>query len=465
MSAGRQQQPGPPPAGSPAAGTPAAGTPVAGGPAGTPVTAELIAARATAVLEANWRKTHTVPAPGLYPHQWSWDSSFIALGLSRISPRRAGQEMDALFAGQWEDGRIPQIIFDPHRDQDYAPGASFWQSTSIPGAPDHVETAGLVQPPNHAWAVWKIHQADPAESRRRRFLERNYAKLVHWHSYLSGRRNRGGSGLACIVHPWESGTDNSPLWDTVMKRIPADCRTPLKRPDLQHAEAGERPSQKEYGKYFWMAERYRDHDCDDTDPDYPFLMEDPLFNTLLAVSEQALAEIATELGLPVEAHLERARLITAALEDLYVPELGCYSARDATDGSVVPKATINGLIPLLLPGQVHAEALLETLNGPRFMDGRALLVPSYDATAPDHNPALYWRGPAWFNMSWMVAEALERLGHKEQAAFLRSNIGQLAAEQDFPEYVDPWTGAAHGTRSFSWTAALALETTYYRSAP
>ncbi|MEJ1191981.1 hypothetical protein V9L17_02250 [Pseudarthrobacter sp. CCNWLW207] len=424
-----------------------------------------IAARSIAVLEANWRKTHTVPAAGLYPHQWSWDSSFIAVGLSRVSPRRAGQEMDALFAGQWEDGRLPQIIFDPHRDQDYAPGASFWQSRKIPGSPKQVDTAGLVQPPNHAWAVWKIHQADPAESRRRSFLERNYPRLVHWHEYLSGRRDRGGSGLACIVHPWESGTDNSPLWDTVMTRIPADCKTTLDRPDLQHADAGERPSQKEYGKYFWMAERYRDHGCDDADPDYPFLMEDPLFNTLLAVSELALADIATELGLPGEAHRDRAQRITTALEELYVAELGCYSARDATDGSVVHKATINGLIPLLLPDQVHTQALLETLNGPRFMNGNALMVPSYDATAEDHNPALYWRGPAWFNMSWMVAEALERLGLTEEAAFLRGNIGRLALEHDFPEYVDPWTGAAHGTRSFSWTAALALETTYVRSTP
>ena len=33
---------------------------------------------------------------------------------------------------------------------------------------------------------------------------------------------------------------------------------------------------------------------------------------------------------------------------------------------------------------------------------------------------------------------------------LRGNIGRLAAEHNFPEYVDPWTGAAHGTRSFSW---------------
>jgi hypothetical protein len=194
-------------------------------------------------------------------------------------------------------------------------------------------------------------------------------------------------------------------------------------------------------------------------------MEDPLFNTLLAVSELALADIAAELGLPGDAHRERAKRITAALEALYVPELGCYSARDVTDGTVVPKATINGLIPLLLPGQAHAEALLATLNGPRFMDGRALLVPSYDATAEDHNPALYWRGPAWFNMSWMVAEALEGLDLRDQAAFLRGNIGRLALQQGFPEYVDPWTGAAHGTRSFSWTAALALETTYHRSTP
>lgn len=426
---------------------------------GNPVDPAQIAARSAAVLEANWRGTHTVPAADLYPHQWSWDSSFIAVGLSRVSPRRAGQEMDALFAGQWDDGRLPQIIFDPHRDQDYSPGASFWQSRRIPGAPRHVDTAGLVQPPNHAWAVWKIHKADPAESRRRSFLERNYPKLVQWHEYLSGRRNRGGSGLASIVHPWESGTDNSPLWDSVMTRIPADCKTELNRPDLQHADPGERPSQKEYGKYFWMAERYRDHLCDDADAEYPFLMEDPLFNTLWAVSEEALADIATELGLPRDAHRIRAQSITAALAELYVPELGCYSARDVTDGSVVRKATINGLIPLLLRGHAHTDDLLATLNGPRFMAGNALLVPSYDATAPDHDPALYWRGPAWFNMSWMVAEALDRLGRTEQSERLRNNIGRLAAEHDFPEYVDPWTGAAHGTRRFSWTAAFALETT------
>ena len=33
----------------------------------------------------------------------------------------------------------------------------------------------------------------------------------------------------------------------------------------------------------------------------------------------------------------------------------------------------------------------------------------------------------------------------------------LAEATGFAEYVDPFTGAAHGARSFSWTAALALD--------
>jgi hypothetical protein len=417
-----------------------------------------VAARAIEVLEGNWSGSHTLPATGLYPHQWSWDSAFIAIGLRHISPRRAGQELDALLAGQWADGRIPQIIFDPHRDQDYSPGAAFWQSRTIPGSPDVVDTAGLVQPPNHAWAVWKVHVADPDESRRRRFLERAYPRLVAWHDYLRTRRDRGGNGLACIVHPWESGTDNSPLWDTALAAVPDTPQHAFDRPDLLHANAGERPSDREYGRYFWLAERYRDHDCDDVDAEYPFLLEDPLFNTLYAVSELALAKIAEELGLDAAPHLRRASELTTALAALYVESIGCYGARDVVDGSIVAKATVNGVLPLLLPEIAHAETLVDTLEGPRFLGSGALLVPSYDATAADHNPELYWRGPAWFNMAWLAATALAAHGSTATADRIGRNLVDLAGSTGFPEYVAPETGAPLGTRRFSWTAALALET-------
>jgi hypothetical protein len=417
-----------------------------------------VAARAISVLETNWTGSHTLPATGLYPHQWSWDSAFISIGLSRVSPRRAGQELDALLAGQWADGRIPQIIFDPHRDKDYSPGSQFWRSRAIPNSPDELDTAGIVQPPNHAWAVWKVHAADPTESKRRSFLERTYPRLLAWHEYLRTRRDRGGRGLASIVHPWESGTDNSPLWDEALALVPGTPQHIFERPDLLHADASERPSDREYGRYFWLAERYRDHNCDDKDADYPFLLEDPLFNSLYAVSELALARIASELGHDPEPHLRRASELTVALGELYVESIGSYGARDVTTGHVVAKATINGLLPLLLPDLPKAETLIDTLLGPRFLGSGAQLVPSYDATAADFQPELYWRGPAWFNMAWLAATALGVHGRKDAADQLGQNLVRLAEVNDFPEYVEPWVGSPHGTRRFSWTAALTLET-------
>jgi hypothetical protein len=424
-----------------------------------------VVARAIEVLESNWNGSHTLPATGLYPHQWSWDSSFIAIGLRHISPRRAGQEMDALLAGQWSDGRIPQIIFDPHRDNDYSPGSTFWQSRTITGSPDVVDTAGLVQPPNHAWAVFKVHAADPVESDRRGFLVRAYPKLLAWHEYLRTRRDRGGRGLASIVHPWESGTDNSPLWDDALRLVPDTPQHAFDRPDLLHASASERPSDKEYGRYFWLAERYRDHECDDRDPDYPYLFEDPLFNSLYAVSELALAEIARSIGADPSIHERRAGEITEALASLYVPTQpgtpsvgGYYAARDVVSGSLVKKATINGIMPLLLPDIPTASELIDTIIGPRFLGSDALLPPSYDATALDLNPELYWRGPAWFNMAWLTATGLASHGRADVADRIGRELVRLADEDNFPEYVEPWKGTPHGTQRFSWTASLVLET-------
>jgi hypothetical protein len=110
---------------------------------------------AIGILKSNWRGGHTVPAGGLYPHQWSWDSAFIAFGLRHLAPVRAQRELESLFAAQWADGRLPQIVFNTDLDEAYFPGPQFWRSHEIPGAPDRqiASTAGLIQPPNHAWAV------------------------------------------------------------------------------------------------------------------------------------------------------------------------------------------------------------------------------------------------------------------------------------------------------------------------
>lgn len=410
---------------------------------------------AAQVLDRNWTGRYTTPSTGLYPHQWSWDSAFIAIGLRHLHPARARQELTNLFDAQWADGRVPQIVYDADRDEDYQPSGAFWRSTSVPGAAS-VPTAGLIQPPNHAWAVWLVHRADPEGSDRSGFLAGLYPKLVRWHDYLTRFRTSPGSELASIVHPWESGTDNSPLWDDALARLPR-VNHEIPRTDLRHADASERPSQKEYGTYYWLAENYRALDCDHRAGEWLFLLEDPSLNALWAASEHALEEIAGSIGADPAPHAARAAVLTEALESLFDSTTGLYVARDVVTGALVRKATVNGLIPLVLPHLRHAADLLTTLDGPRFLGGGALMVPSYDATAPDHDRAQYWRGPAWFNMTWLVIQGLRAHGRTSLAGRLAESLRRLAVEHDFPEYVDPWTGAPHGARRFSWTAALAVD--------
>ncbi|MFI8527494.1 MGH1-like glycoside hydrolase domain-containing protein [Promicromonospora sukumoe] len=466
---------------------------------------------AARVLEANWTGRHTVPATGLYPHQWSWDSAFVAIGTRHREPARARAELVTLLDAQWPDGRVPQIVYDVRRDDDYAPGAGFWGAgqvgagaggaaragTAATGAGGRA-TSGLVQPPVHAWAAWLVHCADPVGSAREGFLAQVYPRLARWHEYLHVRR-AGDVGLPVAKHPWETGTDNSPLWDAALERVPPRSRTPVRRPDLRHAGTGERPGSRDYRRYYRLAETYRDAGCADDVP-VGFAMVCPLFSTLLAVSELALAHMAA--GLPdggggtgsgghastdarrmvAEHEAAAARVVTAMDERLWDDDLGLYVALDDTTGQTVRRATVNGLVPLLLAGGParegtdatasggaagtaagvgtvlaagRAERLLATLAGPGFLGGGPYL-PSTSREDPAFDPALYWRGPAWFNMSWLLLRAVVPLGRDDLAARLRDHFA-VAAPEGFPEYTDPDTGADRGTRQFSWTAALTLD--------
>ncbi|MFI1508095.1 MGH1-like glycoside hydrolase domain-containing protein [Streptomyces sp. NPDC020597] len=425
---------------------------------------------AVAVLDANWTGTSTVPSRGLYPHQWSWDSAFVAIGLRHVSPRRAQTELETLLNAQWGDGRIPHIVFNPSVPLDaYFPSPDFWRSSTAgraAGAPRTVQTSGIVQPPVHALAAWLVHRADPGLSRARGFLARVYPRLAAWHRYLVHRRDLGGGGLASVVHPWEQGMDNSPSWDAPLARIaPAPTRS-FRRADLDHGAAEDRPTDLDYGRYVRLAADYRDAGYRDAGHVGPgraggFAVEDPSFNALLIASEHALAHIADELGAPGAARHARAERLTAALvERLWDPAEGMFFCRDVNGGGLVPERGVSGLVPLLLPGLPRevAAALVRTLRGPHFGLGSATrLVPSYDLLGEAFDPHRYWRGPAWFNTSWLLQRGLAVHGEHAGAEALRRAVLDLAGSSDFAEYVDPYTGEACGTTGFSWTAALTLD--------
>ncbi|HEX6685813.1 MAG TPA: hypothetical protein VF062_23760 [Candidatus Limnocylindrales bacterium] len=407
---------------------------------------------AETVLSQNWIGGHTVPARTLYPHQWSWDTGFIAVGLAHVAPHRAWQDLHSLFLAQWPDGRVPHIVFDPKvSDKDYFPGPSFWLTPA--------GTTGIVQPPVHALAAWLIHRSSPAPDELRRL----YPQLVAQQHYLQTQRDTGGAGLASIVHPWESGLDNSPAWDDALSVLPDDTGV-LKthhRRDVEVSVVSHRPTDRDYARYISLASAYRDQGYKDlgVPGPHPFLVECPGFNALTASAELALADIATAIGADPLPHRERAAAITRAMVDrLYNPETGMFHALDVRTDKLSPARCINGLIPIILPDL--PEAIADSLAVQALSEHfglEPLPVTSYDRLAVDFDPVRYWRGPVWINMNWLLWRGFTTHGRTDLADALRDRMLDVISRSGCFEYFHPVTGEGIGTGEFSWTAALALD--------
>jgi glycogen debranching enzyme len=425
-------------------------------------------ARARAVLDANWRGSATVPSRSLYPHQWSWDTAFIAIGRSWVEQERAQRELESMFEAQWSTGMLPHIKFDPRIPADaYFPGPSFWQSDHCPDAPRGVPTSGITQPPLHARAALEIfqHAGDRAEALA--FLRRLYPKLAAQHAQLARWRDPDGHGLAAIVHPWESGEDNSPLWDGALDHltIPPGALPPYQRFDKRHADPADRPTDADYDRYVYLALTFRAHDYDQRAmiSQRLFCVEPPLFNAIYLWSELALAEIAKLVGAEEGPHLTAAgRIRDGLVRRLWDPEHGRFLAYNVRTRHRIGKASVDAAVPLLDPElpEPMVTATVNELRSPHFEAPGGIehfLIPSYDLRGRGFDRRRYWRGPVWINTDWLVWRGLRRHGETELAAEVEASMVGLVDRSGFREYYDPFGAQGYGSDDFSWTAALLLD--------
>jgi len=425
----------------------------------------LLIQEAKRVLEFNWTGEYTRPGPRLYPHQWSWDSAFTAIGYAHWDQRRAIKELTHLFDSQWENGLLPQIVFDPHFSE-YFPGISFWHADRSPDAPRDRKTSGIVQPPLHATATLRLYQRlnDAAEARR--FLEYAYPHLKAWHEYLYRERDPGREGLVYIRHPWESGMDNSPLWDEIMQRLQLrrDQIPSYHRVDTQLAASQDRPVSTEYDRFAYLVQLFAERDYDEGQirQDCPFLVQDVLFNVLLCQADRDLAEVARILGEDPSTFEEQAQHTAQALDSkLWDEDHGIYLDFDLVAGRRIYAYVAPNFVPLFagIPNEARASRMVETMESTGFgLEATDYYpVPSYDGYGFGFSPVQYWRGPVWININWFLMHGLKRYGFDEHAERLRQAIIELCQKGGFCEYFDPLTGTGHGSDFFSWTAALLID--------
>lgn len=420
------------------------------------MTAEILD-RAKEILRINDQGSYTVPTHGLYPFQWNWDSCLTALGQAHFDEARAWTEIETLFAHQWPDGMVPHIVFHKH-DDGYFPGPEVWNT----GRP--VPTSGITQPPVAGFAVKRLFDRALARDRDRESAEAAaralLPRIVEWHDWFYRCRDPKGTGLVALIHPWESGRDNSIDWDAAFDRVPTDGVAPFTRRDTQHANPEHRPTQAQYERYIWLVEHFRGLGWDNArlHDASPFCIVDPGFNGILLRSVTETAALARALGETEIAEKcdRQAAKGLAALETLWDAALGQYLCFDRAADARVQSASVGGLLAVFapIPG-ARARAIAARIGG--LVDQTGYLVPSHDPNAPEFDGRRYWRGPVWLIVNYMIADGLSRAGETGLAARIERDSLRLIETGGFAEYYDPKTGTACGGDQFTWTAAMVIE--------
>jgi hypothetical protein len=421
--------------------------------------------QAEKILERNWTGRYTKPSPGLYPHQWNWDSGFIAIGYAHFNQNRAIQEIRSLFEHQWANGMVPQIVFNPEALGNYFPEPDFWQ------VPDGRLTSGITMPPIHATACLHIYEHGKDKKKAKDFLKEIFPGLMASHRYFYTYRDPHRKGLVYIRHPWESGLDNSPAWDKPLHCIEVDRdRLPsYQRKDLQHGiPAEQRPNDSDYDRYVYLVDLFRrlNYNEEKLFAECPFLIQDVLFNSILCRADRDLVEIGRIIGEDVKEAEEWTDMTAKAISELlWSSERQQFDPFDLVQGEHLAAATASSFMPLfaLAATTEQAELLYKRLNSVSFCgmrQGNCFTIPNYDMSREDFDPKNYWRGPVWVNINWMLSHGLKNYGYREKSDFMKKDMIQLPIRFGFHEYFDSINGKGYGSHSFSWTASLFIDLVY-----
>jgi glycogen debranching enzyme len=390
---------------------------------------------ALGVLSSNWREgiapdgreyAYTCPSPHKYRHQWYWDSCFHAIVWRHFDPRRARAELRTLLRAGDPDGFIPHTAF--WGDAAGWRRAPFYATQSWRGdrGTAHIQTPMLAL----AWeAVADASPDDPG------FATEALDALRTHYDWLDRHRDPDGDGLISIVHPDESGLDDSPKYDEVFGW-------------MSHYRPG----------YFWLVERSRrlGYDSRVIIERYDEHVEDVMVNTLYALSLRALARLSGEQSYAARAE----RTEQALLDRCWDERAGLFWDLAGRDHHPLRTSTWSSLAPLALPSlpeEIARRLIEEQLLDPRRYGARAG-IPSVSMEEPSFRPGWHlsrcWRGPSWVCTAWLLLPAMRRAGYDAAAdRILQTHVG-LVERHGFREYYNPLTGDGLGAREFGWSTLL-----------
>ncbi len=373
--------------------------------------------RVRAALEAAWveEQGYTAPNTDVYPWMWLWDSCFHALIWAELGePVRAQRELEAALSTIDEAGFVAHMGYqlDPERP------VELWGRRAA---------SSITQPPMYGHAIARLRArgvAVPADV---------VDSAVEGLRFLLETRPRI-DGLIHVVHPWETGCDDSPRWDDLCPGADFD----LERWRAFKVESLASIEQGPHGEPLHNES---------------FAVGSVGFTALVAFNAAELATVTGDRRL-----VDPLDELVAAIDARFDPEPRTWVDTGATADGSGGARTADGLLPLLVSRREDAvriitEQLLDedayaSAYGPRGVHAGE---PSYDA-------GTYWRGPVWPQLAYLLWVALRMRGEADAAEVVRTTTLSGAIESGLAEYWDGDSGRGLGAIPQSWTGlALLLE--------
>lgn len=371
---------------------------------------ESICAQARRILDAAWRELpdgggYCVPNPTTYPWQWLWDSCFHAVVWAHLGEgARAVAELSTALSTQDPDGFVPHLRYGAGPN----PHAELWGRAA---------TSSITQPPMYGHALAVMQRAGisvPTD-----LFERARLGL----RFLLDVRRRSGAGLIELCHPWESGCDDSPRWDSAI----AEPWTPT---DWFEAK----------GALLTTIER---SPSGGAVANPAFGVGSVAFTALVAFNSQELSSVTGDDALQRDA-----RVLVDALAARWDPHLLTWVDDGVTEGGSGRVRTLEALLPLLVAPRPAAFA--ELVDPAAF--GAPFGPRGVHRAEPTYDPTRYWRGPAWPQLTYLLSLAATSGRERAVADELVRSMVTGSVRSGFGEYWEPDSGAALGAVPQSWTA-------------
>ncbi len=400
----------------------------------------------------NRRFTYTLPTNNkLYPAQWNWDSAFIALGYSHFNINFALDEISTLLKGQWKDGMIPHILFHD-KNTKYFPNHTVWNCGN------RIASSGITQPPIIVSILKQIldnNKISKAQEKKIIIIIKKLKKYLKWFIKFRDPKKKG---LISILHPWESGYDNSSIWDEPMDKVKLEKGLKYKRGDIKVVNPEQRPLNKDYDRYVSIKNHLK---ANKYNPGKlygisKFNVIDVGFNSIFLRALKDLIILLKRYNIKSSDLIKYVKKSEIQIIKLYDSKKNIFYAYDVKNKKriTVPSITNFFILYADIKNNLLNKKIIKSLK--KYNKGKKYI---FSSIKPDHKSfeeKRYWRGPIWINCNWIIYQGLKNKD-KIFSTYVKKKTIDLVNQKGFHEYYSCKSGNAMGAYNFSWSAALYLD--------